>query len=110
MFNFTCKTGTHLLILLLLAMAFWMSVTIVKATPYTTQDGLALEANGSGRVGSGGLTIGGISITFCPGLDGGFYLRDNTPGVDGLPDDIDNELLCGEFTNIDPAMDCGCSV
>ena len=66
MFSHIRKAGTHLLILLLFAMAFWMSVTIVKATPYTTQDGLALEANGTtGRVGSGGLTIGGINITFC---------------------------------------------
>lgn len=107
MLNRIRKAGTHLLILLLLAVAFWQCDTNVEAATYSTQDGLTLTANGTtGRVGSGGLTIGGISITSCSGLDGGFYLRDNTPGVDGLPEDVFNELICGEFTPTDPLLAC----
>jgi len=93
--------------MLLFCLAASAGVISAQASTYSTQDGLTLTANGTtGRVGSGGLSIGGINISFCSGLDGGFYLRDNTPGVDGLPDGAYNELECGEFTPTEPGLDC----
>ncbi len=77
-----------------------LSSNLVKAGSYSTTgegDNLSLTANETtGRVT--GLEIDGLSVTFCSGSNtGGFYLRDNTTGANGLPAGVINELGCGGF-------------
>lgn len=104
-----CRWGLGATILFLLLV---LAPLPALATDYEISepgDELCLEVQDSGRITTLEMGANGDGITFCPGLDGGFYIREFTlDSATRLPKNVDN-LIPAEASRFDPGTVTGSS-